>query len=107
MSYTQLDNEQNENSNEKGLWNYIDEYKNEHPILFWVIIISCVVILIGVILAIIFTVKKNKKKGGETNETFTASNDINDEFDYVNSVIYSTLGDMSGLEKINKNAVLA
>ena len=44
---------------------------------------------------------KDKKEG------FSASNSISNEYDYVNSVIYATLGDLSGLEKINANAVAA
>lgn len=99
------DNNLNDTHDESnGLMNKIKEFKQDHPVLFWVIIaMVIVVVLIGIIVTV-YSVNKKKKK--ESKEEFSASNDINDEFDYVNSVIYSTLGDVSELEKINSAAVL-
>ena len=91
---------------DNGLMGKIKEFKKNHSILFWVIIVSVVIALIGIIVVVVYIVNKKKREKEEENkEGFAASNDINDEFDYVNSVIYSTLGDVSELEKINKNAV--
>lgn len=95
----------NDTHNESnGLMDKIKEFKKNHSVLFWLIIAAVVITLIGIIVAIVYAV--NKKKKEESKEGYSASNDINDEFDYVNSVIYSTLGDVSELEKINSAAVL-
>ena len=90
--------------NGDGFMGKIKEFKKNHSVLFYTIIIFVVVALIGIIVAIVYVVNKKKKK--ESKEGYSASNQINDEFDYVNSVIYSTLGDVSELEKINNAAVL-
>ena len=100
-----LDNNLNDTHVESnGLMSKIKEFKKNHFVLFWVIIITIIIALIGIIVAVVYIVNKKKKK--ESKEGYSASNDINDEFDYVNSVIYSTLGDVSELEKINSTAVL-
>ena len=90
--------------NGDGFMGKIKEFKKNHSVLFYMVIIFVVVALIGIIVAIVYVV--NKKKKEESKEGYSASNEINDEFDYVNSVIYSTLGDVSELEKINSAAVL-
>lgn len=101
-----LDNNLNDkNDKGNGFMNKIKEFRKNHSVLFWVIIAVVIIALIGIIVTVVYVVNKKKKK--ETSkEGYSASNDINDEFDYVNSVIYSTLGDISELEKINSAAVL-
>lgn len=90
--------------NDDGFVSKIKEFKKNHTVLFYMIIVFVVAILIATIVVIVYVV--NKKKKEKSKEKYSASNDINDEFDYVNSVIYSTLGDVSELEKINNSAVL-
>lgn len=90
--------------NDDGFVGKIKDFKKNHTVLFYMIIIFVIVALIGIIIVIVYAV--NKKKKEESKEGYSASNEINDEFDYVNSVIYSTLGDASELEKINSAAVL-
>ena len=72
-------------------------------------------LIIGLIIAIFIAGKKGiesftrkrKENDDYKKEGFSASNSISNEYDYVNSVIYATLGDLSGLEKINANAIAA
>ena len=106
---TVLNNDLNDthDKNDDGFMNKIKKFKKNHSILFYVIISFIIVVLIGIIVVVVYTiVNKKKKKNEDSKEGYSASNNINDEFDYVNSVIYSTLGDISELEKINNEAVL-
>ena len=82
----------------------VNDFRKNHPVIFWGGLSLLIVVVIVIIIVIIYRV--NKKKDEESKEGYSASNDINDEFDYVNSVIYSTLGDVSELEKINSASVL-
>ena len=69
-----------------------------------------IVIVIAALIAInVYFVIKRKRSNKLNNkkEEFSASNDISNEFDYVNSVIYSTLGDVSGLKNIDSKTVTA
>ena len=84
--------------------------------LGWWILIGILAAVTAVIIGLIIwavcsrnvkTVTKKPDDDDEGKEGFSASNSISNEYDYVNSVIYATLGDMSGLEKINANAVAA
>ena len=73
-------------------------------------ILSVIAIVIVALIAIIvyFVIKrKRSNKLNNKKEEFSASNDISNEFDYVNSVIYSTLGDVSGLKNIDSKTVTA
>lgn len=82
--------------------NVISMFKKKHPVIFCSIVVILVLMtIVGVIAIIIYFVKKTKTK---TTEGFVASNNINNEFDYVNSYIQSTLGDMTDMDVITKNA---
>lgn len=88
----------------------IDKIKywlTDRRVIVGIILISIfIVALIAII--IYFTIKrKRSNKLNNKKEEFSASNDISNEFDYVNSVIYSTLGDVSGLKNIDSKTVTA
>lgn len=75
-----------------------------------IIVIVLISISIATLIAIIVYFVIKRKRGNKVNnnkEEFSASNDISNEFDYVNSVIYSTLGDVSGLKNIDSKTVTA
>lgn len=96
----------NEKSKNKGFGNKLKEFKKNHTVLFWLIIAAIVILLIGIIVVVVVIVTTNKKKKDEeSKEGYSASNNISNEFDYVNSVIYSALGDLSGLQNLNVGAV--
>ena len=69
---------------------YVKEFKESHKILFWVILVIVIVAFIAIIAVIVYMVNKNKNK---PKENYASSDDISSEFDYVNSYIYSTLGE--------------
>ena len=74
-----------------------------------VISVFIVIVIAALIAIIVYFVIKRKRSNKLNNkkEEFSASNDISNEFDYVNSVIYSTLGDVSGLKNIDSKTVTA
>lgn len=99
-------NENSKNKSNKGFANKLKEFKKNHTVLFWLIIAAIVILLIGIIVVVVVIVTTNKKKKDEeSKEGYSASNSISNEFDYVNSVIYSALGDLSGLQNINAGSV--
>ena len=51
------------------------------------------------------TLGKNKSGGINEKEKYKASDNIGHEFDYVNSYIYSTLGDSTETNEINAGSV--
>ena len=67
------------------------------------------IVIVSLIAIIVYLVIKRKRSNKVNNkkEEFSASNDISNEFDYVNSIIYSTLGDVSGLKNIDSKTVTA
>lgn len=73
-----------------GLVDKIKKFKNDHKILFWCIVATLIILIVAVVVVIIIYSNKNKT---EEKENYSSSNDISSEFDYVNSYIYSTLGE--------------
>lgn len=71
------------------------------------IAISIIIIILIAIIIYFIIKRKRSNKINNKKEGFSASNDISNEFDYVNSVIYSTLGDISGLKNIDSKTVTA
>lgn len=85
-------------------------------------IILIVIVLALIIAAIVVDIIRNSrpKDGGNGidsvigggvqakngKEAFSATNQIQHEFDYVNSYIQSALGDMSGIDAINAGSVM-
>ena len=108
-----LDN--NENTNDYDDYNEgktsfsIKSFKQNHPYIFWIIVISLVIVI--VVVAIIVTSltvskrRKNKSGQGDEKEKYKASDNIDHEFDYVNSYIYSTLGDSNEINEMNAGSV--
>ena len=97
---SQYDSVSNENTSEEGGFEKfkrkIVNFKNEHPFIFWGVIVALIVVVIGVILLIALSSKPKPEKNGENGkEGFVGKdgNAISDEFAYVNSYILSTLGD--------------
>lgn len=74
--------------------------------VFIVIVIAALIAIIAIIVYFVIKRKRSNKLNNKKEE-FSASNDISNEFDYVNSVIYSTLGDVSGLKNIDSKTVTA
>ena len=74
----------------KSIVDYVKEFKESHKILFWVIIVIAIVAIIAVIVVVVYAINKSKNK---PKENYASSDDISSEFDYVNSYIYSTLGE--------------
>ena len=99
----------NTDSNDKSVFERaIDKIK------YWftnikVIYVFIVIVIAALIAILVYFVIKRKRSNKLNNkkEEFSASNDISNEFDYVNSVIYSTLGDVSGLKNIDSKTVTA
>lgn len=97
-------------SNDKSVFGRaIDKIKywfTDKSVIAATIAISIFIILIAIIIYFIIKRKRSNKINNKK-EGFSASNDISNEFDYVNSVIYSTLGDVSGLKNIDSKTVTA
>ena len=90
---------------DEGIIDKIKDFKKKHAIGFWVIvgvIVAVIAIIISTIIGVI--ISRKNKSGGSSEEKFMASNNINNEFDYVNSYISSTLGDSTAMDGIIKNS---
>ena len=99
--------------------NYKEEKKrkekrdNKASLIFIIVVLALAAVALIVVLIVYFVVwkpkddEKTQQNDDDKKEGFSASNSISNEYDYVNSVIYATLGDLSGLEKINANAIAA
>lgn len=97
----------NTDSNDKSVFERaIDKIKYWFTDMRVIAAISIFVVLIVIIIYFIIKRKRSNKLNNKKEE-FSASNDISNEFDYVNSVIYSTLGDVSGLKNIDSKTVTA
>ena len=100
----------NTDSNDKSIiGRAIDKIKywfTDKSVIAATIATSIVIILIAIIIYFVIKRKRSNKINNKKEE-FSASNDISNEFDYVNSVIYSTLGDVSGLKNIDSKTVTA
>ena len=81
---------ENSKTEKKGFFDNISERIKSRGTVFWVAVVVLVLVVIGVIIAVVCVV--NKKKNKEV-ETYSASDDVSSEFDYVNSYIYSTIGE--------------
>lgn len=79
---------ENNQYEEKSIIDRAKEFKNSHPVMFWTFVLV-IVVLIGVIVAVVVIYGKRDKD----KESYTTTNDVSSEFDYVNSYIYSTLGE--------------
>ena len=84
---------------EKSIIDDINEYRKSHGILFWVILTVLMLLVIAVVAIVIYFIGRNKNK---PKENFSSSDSISNEFDYVNSYIYSTLGE-DGSEKVDED----
>ena len=105
-----------EETSKKSLWVKINDFRKESPYLFWGICLAVTVLLVAVIVAVIVIIKKRKSKsgsgesgvsgagdGGQTEsfkEPYMGTNTLNDEFDYLSSLLDSTLGDNTEFNKI-------
>lgn len=85
------------------------DFRMKHPILFW-IVIACISLFFVVIIAVIVYVVTRKKKNGSESfkskkrkEGFLGTNSLDSEYDYVDSFIYSTLGDSFDTSKLISN----
>lgn len=78
----------------------VNKFKNSHKILFYVIVVFITVVIVAAIVVIYKLL--NKKPKEDKKENYTSADDISSEFDYVNSYIYSTLGES---EDENKESV--
>ena len=111
--------EQGEVQEKKSLWTKINDFRRESPYLFWGIVVAATVLLVVVIVAVIVIIKKRKNKSveggnetvsdeGGTTETFKepymGTNTLNDEFDYLSSLLDSTLGDNAAFNNIVSKA---
>ena len=86
--------------NDEGIIGEIKKFRQNHSVLFWLIIVVIVILLISVVVVLLVNRRKRKDKSEEKKEEFTASDSLSNEFDYVNSYIYSTLGESDELDKM-------
>ena len=90
-----------------GLWSKTKTFIKENWILFLVVFLLFVASVIGII--VYFTVFVDRKRETNTNtkgskEKFKATNNLNDEYEYVNSYINSVLGNSDDMTVIDENA---
>lgn len=101
----------NTDSNDKSVFERaIDKIKywlTDKRVIIVIVLISISIVALIAIIVYIVIKRKRSNKTNNKKEEFSASNDISNEFDYVNSVIYSTLGDVSGLKNIDSKTVTA
>ena len=108
LDNNELINDYDENNESKSSFS-IKSFKRNHPYIFWILVISLIIVII--VVAIIVTSltvskrRKNKSGGINEKEKYKASDNIGHEFDYVNSYIYSTLGDSTETNEINAGSV--
>ena len=117
MAEVLIDNaEYSEKAQDKGVLERINDFRKEQPIIFWSICLGLGILLVFIIILIVRKLRdgngssstgdaESPPKESFIHEAFAGTNELNNEYDYLNSVLDATLGDDKGYNNIVGKAV--